>query len=73
MTQQSLQQRNEILQKVVDRTGRSLKAQNQIVEGLVEDLETALHSDVESSEHQPLQVRSLVQENGKSRWDGLLD
>ena len=57
----------------MDRTGRLLKAKNQIVEGIVEDLETALHSDVESREHQPLQVRSLVQENGKSRSDGSLE
>jgi hypothetical protein len=69
VTERSLQQRNEILQEEVDSTKGLLETQNQ----RVQELETALHAlneDIQSKERQPLQVRPLVLENGKSKPNG---
>ena len=77
-TNHSLQQRNEIVQEEVDRSGLFVEAQNQ----RVEELETALHSlnkDLESRKPQSLKVRSSESrsngslENGKPKSIGTLE
>ena len=72
VTEHSLLQQNEILQKEVDRAGHLIEAQNQRVQELVTALQS-LNKDVDFKKCQPLQVRSQVIENEISRSNGSLE